>query len=135
MNAIHQEMFPTPAAGTAQDHFRRGQSLLDKHDATGAMAEFLSALRLKPNYAEASNHLGLAFRAAGDLDEAIASYQTAIRLDAALSAAYRNLAQAFEDKGDRTAAAQGYDRYLLLAPGAADAAEIRAKIAKLRGGQ
>jgi tetratricopeptide (TPR) repeat protein len=134
-NAVSHEIFPTPAAGTAQSHLQRGLALLDKKDATGAIAEFLSALRLKPNYAEASNQLGLAFRAAGDLNEAIAAYQTAIRLDATLGVAYRNLAQAFEDKGDRTAAAQGYDRYLLIAPGAADAAEIRAKIAKLREGR
>jgi tetratricopeptide (TPR) repeat protein len=133
--AVRGNQFPTPAAGTAQDHFRRGQLLLSQKDAEGATANFLVALRLKPNSAEISNALGLAFRAAGNLDEAIAAYQTTIRLDAKLSAAYRNLAQAFEEKGDRSAAAQGYDRYLLLAPGAADAAEIREKVAKLRGGQ
>ena len=134
-NAVRQNVFPTPAAGTALDHFRQGQSCLERKDAAGAISAFLFALRLKPNYVEASNHLGLAFRAAGNLEEAIAAYQTAIRLDAKFSPAYRNLAQAFEEKGDRSAAALGYDRYLLLAPGATDAAEIRAKIAKLRGGQ
>jgi len=133
--AIRKNAFPTPASGTAHDHYRRGQALLEKRDSAGAVAAFLSALRLKPNYADASNHLGLAFRAAGNLEEAIAAYQTAIRLNMNLSAAYRNLAQAFEEKGDRAAAALGYDRYLLLAPGAADAAEIRKKIAHLRGGQ
>jgi len=48
---------------------------------------------------------------------------------------HRNLAQAFEEKGERLLAAQAYDRYLLLAPGAADAAEVRTKIAQLRGGE
>jgi tetratricopeptide (TPR) repeat protein len=134
-NAVRKNVFPTPAAGTALDHFRRGQSLLEKKDATGAISAFLFALRLKPNYVDASNHLGLAFRAAGNLEEAIAAYQTAIRLNVKFSTAYRNLAQAFEEKGDRSAAALGYDRYLLLAPSATDAAEIRAKIAQLRGGQ
>lgn len=134
-NAVRNSRFPTPAAGTAQEHLRRGQAQLNNKNADGAIADFLAALRLKPNSAEASNFLGLAFRAAGNLDEAIAAYQTAIRLDVKLSTTYRNLAQAFEDKGDRSAAAQGYDRYLLLAPGAPDAAEIREKVAKLRGGQ
>lgn len=133
--AINNKIFPTPAGGTAQEHLRRGQSLLTNKDANGAIIEFLAALRLKPNSAETSNALGLAFRAAGNLDEASAAYQTAIRLDAKFSVAYRNLAQAFEEKGDLSAAAQGYDRYLLLTPGAADAAAIREKIAKLRGGQ
>jgi protein O-GlcNAc transferase len=95
--------------------------------------EFLVALRLKPNYVEACNSLGLAFRLKGDLDEAIAGYKMAIRLDARFAAAHRNLAQAFEEKGDPMMAAQAYDRYLLLMPGAADAAEVRDKIAKLRG--
>jgi tetratricopeptide (TPR) repeat protein len=134
-NAIRENTFPTLASGTAQDHFQRGQAFLEKKDAEAAIFAFLSALRLKPNYADASNHLGLAFRAAGNLEEAIAAYQTTIHLDMKFSAAHRNLAQAFEEKGDRSAAALGYDRYLLLAPGASDAAEIREKIAKLRGGQ
>lgn len=134
-DAIRQHRFPTPAAGTAQDHLQQGQSLLAKNDAAGAVAAFLSALRLKPNSVEASNNLGLAFRATGNLDEAIAAYQNALRLNSKFSAAYRNIGQAFEEKGDRSAAAQAYDRYLLIAPGATDAAEVRTKIAKLRGGQ
>lgn len=133
--AISQGTNPTPAAGTAQEHFQRGQGLLEKNEAAGAVNEFLVALRLKPNYAEASNGLGQAFRARGDLEEAIAGYQMALRLDAKFGAAHRNLAQAFEEKGDRLLAAQAYDRYLLLVPGAPDASEVRAKIARLRGGR
>jgi tetratricopeptide (TPR) repeat protein len=133
--ALQQNRFPTPAAGTAQEHWQQGQALLAKHDAMGAIADFLSALKLKPNYVEASNSLGLAFRDAGNLAEAIAAYQNTLRLNVKFSAAYRNLGQAFEEKGDRSAAAQAYDRYLLIAPGASDAAEIRDKIAKLRGGR
>ena len=133
--ALQQKRFPTPAAGTAQEHWRQGETLLTKNDATGAMAAFFSALKLKPNYVEASNSLGSAFRAAGNLEEAIAAYQNTLRLNAKFSAAYRNLGQAFEEKGERSAAAQAYDRYLLIAPGASDAAEIRDKIAKLRGGR
>jgi len=134
-DAVQKGKFPTPAAGSPQEHFQQGQSFLEKKDANKAAASFLAALRLKPNYVEASNSLGLAFRASGNLDEAIAAYQTAIRLDAKFGVAYRNLAQAFEEKGDRSAAALGYDRYLIISPGAPDAAEIRDKIARLRGGQ
>ena len=133
--AVRDNTFPTPASGTAREHFRRGQAFLEKKDADGAIFAFLSALRLKPSDVDASNHLGLAFRAAGNLDDAIAAYQTAIRLNPKFGAAHRNLAQAFEEKGDRSAAALGYDRYLLLTPDASDAAEIREKIAKLRAGQ
>jgi tetratricopeptide (TPR) repeat protein len=132
--AVSKGVNPTPAAGTAKEHFHRGQALLNNKDAMGAVTEFLTALRLKPNYVEACNGLGLAFRLKGELDEAIAGYQMALRLDANFAAAHRHLAQAFEEKGDRLLAAQAYDRYLLLVPGAADAAEVRTKIARLRSG-
>jgi tetratricopeptide (TPR) repeat protein len=131
--AVRTGTVPTPAAGTARDHLQRGQALLEKKDGGGAIVEFLIALRLKPNYVEACNSLGQAFRLKGDLDEAIAGYKMAIRLDARFSTAHRNLGQAFEEKGDTMLAAQAYDRYLLLAPGAPDAAVVRDKIAKLRG--
>jgi tetratricopeptide (TPR) repeat protein len=134
-NAIQQHHFPTPAAGTAQEHMQQGQARLEKNEANGAIAAFLSALRLKPNSVEASNGLGLAFRAAGNLEEAIAAYQNALRLNNKFSLTYRNIGQAFEEKGERSAAAQAYDRYLLIAPGAPDAATIRDKVAALRGGQ
>ncbi len=131
--AVRAGTVPTPAAGTARDHFQGGQLLLDKQDADAAVTEFLIALRLKPNYVEACNGLGQAFRLKGDLDEAIAGYKMALRLDARFGAAHRNLGQAFEEKGDVVMAAQAYDRYLLLMPGAPDAVEVRDKIAKLRG--
>jgi tetratricopeptide (TPR) repeat protein len=132
--AVQAGNIPTPVAGTAREHFLRGQALLEKKDAGAAAIEFLMALRLKPNYAEASNGLGLAFRLNGELAEAIAGYKMAIRLDPRFGPAHRNLAQAFEEQGDRAQAAQAYDRYLLLVPGAADAAEVREKIAQLRKG-
>jgi tetratricopeptide (TPR) repeat protein len=127
-------MFPTPAAGTPQELLQRGHDLIEKKDAPRAVAAFLAALRLKPNSPEASNGLGLAFRAGGNLEEAIAAYHMALRLDPKFGAVHRNLAQAFEEKGERLLAAQAYDRYLLLVPGAGDAAEVRAKIAQLRNG-
>jgi protein O-GlcNAc transferase len=130
--AIQVGALPTPAGGTAIEHFQRGQTLLKSKDGKGAQIEFLAALRLKPNYVEACNGLGLAFRASGELEQAIGGYRMALHLDPKFSAAYRNLAQAFEEQGDIPQAAQFYDRYLLIAPGAADAAQVRDKIAQLR---
>lgn len=130
--AIDAGISPTPAAGTAKEHFLRGQTLLAKKDADAAVTEFLVALRLKPNYAEASNQLGQAFRLKGALDEAIGSYMMALRLDPNFGAVHRNIGQAFEESGNLEAAAQAYDRYLILVPGAADASAIRDKIAELR---
>ncbi len=130
--AVKNGQLPTPAAGTAQEHFERGQLFLEQRDAEGAIREFLFALRLKPRYAEASNGLGLAFRMKGDLDEAMAAWETALRLDAKFAAPLRYLAEAWEERGDLARAALAYDRYLLLLPGAPDAKEVQEKIAELR---
>lgn len=130
--AVQKATLPTPAGGTAKDHFQRGQTFLNSKDGKRAQVELLAALRLKPNYVEACNALGLAFRATGDMEQAIGGYQMAIHLDPKFGVAYRNLAQAFEETGDLPKAAQFYDQYLLVAPGAADAAQIRDKIAQLR---
>ena len=76
--------------------------------------------------------LGQAFRMQGKLSEAMGGYMMALRLDPNFGAVHRNLGQAFEETGNPQAAAQAYDRYLVLVPGADDAAEIRDKIAVLR---
>ena len=130
--AVEKATFPTPAGGTAQEHFQRGHAFLTTKDGNRAQVELLAALRLKPNYVEACNALGLAFRSTGDMEQAIGSYQMAIHLDPKSGAAYRNLAQAFEETGDIPKAAQFYDQYLLIAPGVPDASQIRDKIAELR---
>jgi len=130
--AVRKGTLPTPAGGTVNAHFQRGQALLANQDAKGAVSEFLATLRLKPNHAEACNALGLAFRTAGDLDQAIGAYRMALQFDGKFSAAFRNLGQALEEQGNTLEAAATYDRYLLLVPNAADAAQMREKIARLR---
>lgn len=130
--AIEKGTLPTPAGRTVPEHFQRGQAFLAKKDTRGAVIEFLATLRLKPNHAEACNALGLAFRTAGDLDQAIGSYRMALQFDAKFSAAFRNLGQALEEQGNVIEAADTYDRYLLLVPNAPDAKQVREKIAQLR---
>ena len=131
-DAVKKGTLPTPAGGTSREHFQRGQTLLAKQDPKGAIVEFLATLRLKPNHAEACNFLGVAFRNAGDLEQAIGSYRMALQFDAKYSAAFRNLGQALEEQGNIFEAANTYDRYLLVVPNAQDAAQVREKIAQLR---
>jgi tetratricopeptide (TPR) repeat protein len=130
--AVKKGTFPTPAGGNVKTHLQRGHDLLAKQDAKGAVIEFLAALRLKPNHAEACNALGLAFRTAGDLEQAIGSYHMALQFDPKFSVAVRNLGQALEEQGDALQAIETYDRYLQLVPNAPDAGQVRDKIARLR---
>ncbi|MBM4255454.1 MAG: tetratricopeptide repeat protein [Deltaproteobacteria bacterium] len=130
--AVKKGVFPTPAGGTVKTHFQRGQDLLAKQDAKGAIIEFLAALRLKPNHAEACNALGSAFRTAGDLEQAIGAYNMALQFDAKFSGALKNLGQALEEQGDVVQAVETYGRYLQLVPNAPDARQIREKMTQLR---
>jgi tetratricopeptide (TPR) repeat protein len=65
-----------------------------------AIAEYREAIRLKKDYAEAHNNLGIALYAKGALDEAIAEYREAIRLKKDLAAAHNNLGSALATKGE-----------------------------------
>jgi tetratricopeptide (TPR) repeat protein len=60
-----------------------------------AIAEFETALRLKPDHAEAHNNLGYALAAMpGRLDDAIAQYEEALRLKSDFAEAHNNLGDA-----------------------------------------
>lgn len=65
-------------------------------------------------------------------DEAVASFRAALENEATLPAAYRGLGMAYSMQGDDAQALQAYERYLRLAPGAADKADIRKSIAELK---
>jgi tetratricopeptide (TPR) repeat protein len=98
---------PTPAWERAVDSLRQVIAKNDKDpDAhnilgrmmgrTGAdskmiMAEFREAIRLKPDFADAQNNLGLVLAQAGDDDAAVTAFREAIRLSPAWADAHANL--------------------------------------------
>ena len=63
-----------------------------------AIQAYHIALRLKPNYAEAYNNLGVAYEARGLLDEAIKQYQISLRLNPKNEAAKYNLIRVLQRK-------------------------------------
>ena len=63
-----------------------------------AISQFQEAIRLKPDYAEAHNNLGIALGRKGQTDEAISQFQEAIRLKPDYAEAHNNLARALEMK-------------------------------------
>jgi len=68
----------------------------------------------------------------GRPDEALGSFRAALENEPTLAAAFRGMGMAYAMQGHDAQALQSYDRYLRLAPGAADAAEIRQSIRELK---
>ncbi len=82
--------------GSWMVHSNLGQLLAAMPGAGGAArAEFEAAVRLKPDYAEAQNNLGVALsKNMAELPEAISHYREALRLKPNYALAHRNLAAA-----------------------------------------
>lgn len=93
-----------------------GVALDSKGDPNGAIAEFQSALQLKPADAKTHANLGLALEKKGDSDGAIAELRTAKRLKPDDPWAIANLGLALEKKGDVDGAIAEYQESLQLEP-------------------
>ncbi len=63
---------------------------------------------------------------------AIAGFRSIVRADASYAAAWRGLGLALAKSGDKAEAAKALKKYLALAPKAADAAQIRARVEQLK---
>ena len=94
----------------------RDQGKLDE-----AVACYRRALELKPDYAEAHNNLGTAFKDQGKLDEAVACYRRALELKPDFAEAHNNLGIALKDQGKLDEAVACYRRALELKPDYAEA--------------
>lgn len=68
----------------------------------------------------------------GRADEALESFRAALENEPANAAAFRGMGMAYAMQGNDTQALQAYEKYLRLAPKAADANEIRQSIAELK---
>jgi len=86
-----------------------------------AMGHFEQALRIKPDYPEALNNLGVALERSGRLPEAIAHYQQALRLKPYYADPYYNLGIALERQGRSQEAMACYEQALRIKPDYAEA--------------
>src|SRR5262245_59617840 len=80
-----------PDQKNAEQFYSQGVTLLQKGDPSRAAVSFRSALRLKPDFAEAHNALGLALGQQGQFGAAINSFREAVRLRPDFAEARANL--------------------------------------------
>jgi tetratricopeptide (TPR) repeat protein len=81
-----------------------------------AVASYEQALRLRSDYPEAHNNLGLALASRGKLEAAVVSYQQAVRLKPDYAEACANMADALAGLCKLNEAAAGYAQALKLRP-------------------
>ena len=79
------------------------------------------ALSIRPDYAEAHNNLGNAFKSQGELVEAIAHYKRALSLKPDYAEAHNNLGTALKAQGELVRAVASYEHALALKPNYAEA--------------
>jgi tetratricopeptide (TPR) repeat protein len=86
-----------------------------------AVAHYREALKIRPDYAEASCNLANALLSKGDLDGAIAGYSACLALSPNQAEAQYDLASALLRKGKTDEAIAHYKKVLQLRPDSADA--------------
>lgn len=87
----------------ADANYLLGRTKFNENDFAAAISSFANALKLRPNYVEAENNIGLAWRELNDLEKAEAAFQTAIEWqgDSPVDAQpFLNLGTLFADQGE-----------------------------------
>ena len=86
-----------------------------------AIGCYQKAVRIRPDYAEAYNNMGVALKATDQIILAVESYEKAIVAKPEYAGAYNNLGNILADKGDAQAASDKYRQALAIDPNFASA--------------
>jgi tetratricopeptide (TPR) repeat protein len=97
-------------------HNNLGFAYASKGQLDKAIEQYLTALRLKPDYAEVYSNLARAYASRGQLDKAIEQYLTALRLRPDYAEAHNDLGIAYSSKGRYDMAIEQYRIALRLRP-------------------
>ena len=110
-----------PSASTLLSaHYSLGNALVQSRTSQ-AIAEYKTALRIDPDYAEAHNNLGSTLLLTGRTAEAIHEYEQALRIDPAYAKAHNNLGSALVQTGRASEAIDHFKRALRMNPNSASA--------------
>jgi tetratricopeptide (TPR) repeat protein len=108
-------------AGNAMYHANLAEAYRALGRLDQAVASCRAALRLRPDYPEAANNLGLALLGQGKTDDAIAQFGEALRLKPDYAMACNNLGNALRLRGDWNGAEAHFRRAVQMAPSLAEA--------------
>lgn len=108
-------------AGNYVAYNNLGVALRDRGDAVAPIANFQTALAIRPEYAEAQNNLGEALLRQGRTDEAMVHVADALRLNPSLPEAHVNLGAILSRQGQTAAAVEQYRTAVELDPANAEA--------------
>lgn len=100
--------------GSALLHNLRGVAVASLGKPEEAIGSYQTAVKLKPDYADAWNNLGNACKESGDPDKAADSLEKALQLNPQYAAAWNNMAGVMEAKGEQQAALESYNQALQL---------------------
>ncbi|HTU02927.1 MAG TPA: tetratricopeptide repeat protein [Candidatus Sulfotelmatobacter sp.] len=132
-SAVAASVSGRPAREEAERLNTHGLALAQAGDLDGATRDFLQAIAVDPSYVKSHNNLGVLYKRKGLTVQAMGEYATATQLDPRNPVPHKNLAILYEELSDPCQAVKQYSRYLDLAPHAADADAIRARMASLAG--
>ena len=116
--ATSSQTIASPGSPVDADfHLKRGQDSSGVHEYDRAIADYTTAIQLKPDFAEAYNDRGFAYYLKGDAERAIADYTRAIELRPNYPMAYNSRGVAYMAHGYGAAkSVLDFDRAIELKP-------------------
>jgi len=108
---------PAKSPSSADDYLMRGETLSGNQQYDRAIADYTTAIEMKPDYAEAYNDRGFAYYLKGDFERAISDYTRAIELRPNYPKAYNSRGVAYMQGGYGAAkSVPDFDRAIELKP-------------------
>lgn len=96
--------------------YNKGSELLKAGDFDNAIKLLLEAVKEDPNYTDAMDHLGIAYRNLKKYDEAVKWYKKSISIKPESTAAYINLALVYSLQGKNQESIDTYKKIIELEP-------------------
>jgi tetratricopeptide (TPR) repeat protein len=124
-----------PNLKQAERYYESGLKKQHAGDSDGAIADYVRAIKLNPNYTEAYNNRGNLKGAKGDHDEAIADLDRAIELDPKHTISYNNRGVQRLEKHDWQGAIADFNHAIELDPKYAKAYYNRGNVKGAKGDQ